>query len=213
VINKFLPQGQNAFFMMELPLYRRPRVKVLLRQALTRTLSYVKRAGPPIFIFATIMWAATTFPHYDMENAQQKLEQSYAGRVGHLIEPVVHPMGVDWRVGVGLISAFAAREVFVSSLAVTFNITDDNEDSAQESLLTQMQTAVNSQGEKVFTVASVVGLLIFFMIALQCMSTFAVSAREMGSYKFALAQLVAFNIGAYGLAVAAYQGLKAMGLG
>lgn len=213
IINKFLPQGQSAFFMMELPLYRRPRPKVLLRQALTRTMSYVKRAGPPIFIFATIMWAATTFPHYNMEDAQQKLEQSYAGHVGHLIEPIVKPMGVDWRVGVGLISAFAAREVFVSSLAVTFNITDDNAESAQQSLLTQMQTAVNSQGEKVFTIASVVGLLIFFMIALQCMSTFAVSAREMGSFKFAVAQLVVFNVGAYALAVAAYQGLKAVGLG
>lgn len=213
IVNKFLPQGQNSFFMMELPLYRRPRFRVLLRQALTRTMSYVKRAGPPIFIFASLMWAATTFPHYEMEDAQQKLEQSYAGRVGHLIEPVVQPMGVDWRVGVGLISAFAAREVFVSSLAVTFNITDENEDSAQQSLLTQMATAVNSQGEKIFTVASVTGLLIFFMIALQCMSTFAVSAREMGSVKFAITQLVVFNVGAYALAVIVYQVLKSMGLG
>lgn len=213
IVNKFLPQGQNSFFMMELPLYRRPRFQVLLRQALTRTLSYVKRAGPPIFIFATLMWAASTFPHYKLEDPTQKLEQSFAGQVGHVIEPVVRPMGVDWRVGVGLISAFAAREVFVSSLAVTFNITDENEDSAQASLLNQMASAVNSQGEKIFTVASVVALLIFFMIALQCMSTVAISAREMGSYKFALLQLVAFNIGAYALAVAAYQGLKALGLG
>ncbi|MGZ3749185.1 MAG: nucleoside recognition domain-containing protein, partial [Pseudobdellovibrionaceae bacterium] len=213
IINRFLPQGQNAFFMMELPLYRRPRFRVLLRQSLTRTMSYVKRAGPPIFIFAGLMWAATTFPHYNMEDAQQRLEQSYAGRVGHWIEPLVHPMGVDWRVGVGLISAFAAREVFVSSLAVTFNITDENPDSAQQSLLQQMGAAVNSQGEKIFTLASVTGLIIFFMIALQCMSTVAVSAREMGSYKFALTQLVVFNLVAYVLAVGAFQALKALGFG
>lgn len=213
VINRFLPQGQNAFFMMELPLYRRPRVRVLFRQSLTRTMSYVKRAGPPIFIFATLMWAATTFPHYQTEDPAQRLDQSYAGQIGHVLEPIVEPMGVDWRVGVGLISAFAAREVFVSSLAVTFNITDDNEDSAQNSLLDQMALAVNSRGEKIFTVASTVGLLIFFMIALQCMSTVAVSAREMGSYKFAVAQLVAFNILAYVLAVGAYQALRAFGLG
>jgi ferrous iron transport protein B len=93
IINRFLPQGQNAFFMMELPLYRRPRIQVLLRQSLTRTMSYVKRAGPPIFIFASIMWAASTFPHYNMQDAQQKLEQSYAGRVGHLIEPLGSPYG------------------------------------------------------------------------------------------------------------------------
>jgi ferrous iron transport protein B len=213
IINRFLPQGQNAFFMMELPLYRRPRVRVLLRQSLTRTMSYVKRAGPPIFIFACLMWVATTFPYYQMENAQQRLEQSYAGSIGHFIEPLVHPMGVDWRVGVGLISAFAAREVFVSSLAVTFNITEENPESAQQSLLRQMGTAVNSQGEKIFTVASVAGLIVFFMIALQCMSTVVVSAREMGSYKFAMAQLAVFNLVAYILAVGVFQTLKAFGLG
>ncbi|MBC7371152.1 MAG: ferrous iron transporter B [Bdellovibrionaceae bacterium] len=212
IVNKFLPQGQNSFFMMELPLYRRPRAKVLLRQSLTRTLSYVKRAGPPIFVFAVIMWAAATFPKYDMENPEQKLEQSYAGQVGHLIEPLVSPMGVDWRVGIGLVSAFAAREVFVSSLAVTFNITDTEEASVQKSLLEQMSTAVNSKGEKIFTVASVTGLLIFFMIALQCMSTVAVSAREMGSMKFALSQLFVFNVVAYVLAVGAVQGLRALGI-
>ncbi len=213
IINRFLPQGQNAFFIMELPLYRRPRVKVLLRQSLTRTMSYVKRAGPPIFIFASLMWVATSFPHYDIENPQDKLEQSFAGQMGHYIEPLVHPMGVDWRVGVGLISAFAAREVFVSSLAVTFNITDKNPESAQKSLLTQMGMAVNSEGEKIFTIASVVSLIIFFMIALQCASTVAVSAREMNSYKFAMAQLVIFNLAAYVLAVGAFQGLKAFGFG
>jgi ferrous iron transport protein B len=211
IVNRFLPEGSNSFFMMELPLYRRPRMRVLLRQALTRTMSYVKRAGPPIFVFAVLMWAASTFPHYKMEDAQQKLEQSYAGQIGHFIEPIVHPMGIDWRVGVGLVSAFAAREVFVSSLAVTFNITDTDEDSVQKNLLEQMSTAVNSQGEKIFTVASVAGLLIFFMIALQCMSTVAVAAREMGSMKFAISQLVAFNIVAYVLAVGAVQGLKALG--
>jgi ferrous iron transport protein B len=159
------------------------------------------------------MWVATTFPHYDMENAQQKLEKSYAGRMGHWIEPLVHPMGVDWRVGVGLISAFAAREVFVSSLAVTFNITDQNADSAQQSLLTQMGTAVNSEGNKIFTIASIAGLIVFFMIALQCMSTVVVSAREMGSYKFALTQLIVFNLAAYFLAVGVFQSLKALGFG
>lgn len=211
VVNRFLPQGQKAFFMMELPLYRRPRLQVLLRQALTRTLSYVKRAGPPIFTFAVLMWAGTHFPNYDISDPQQKLEQSYAGQLGHWIEPIVHPMGVDWRVGVGLISAFAAREVFVSTLAVTFNITDKEEESAQKSLLDQMATAVNSRGEKVFTVASSVGLILFFMIALQCMSTFTVSAREMGSLKFAVSQLVLFNVLAYILTVSVVQLLKVWG--
>lgn len=212
VVNKFLPKRDTSFFMMELPIYRRPKVRVLLKQSLTRTLSYVKRAGPAIFVFAVLIWVGTTFPHYQLEDAQQKLEQSYAGQLGKVIEPVVAPMGVDWRVGVGLISAFAAREVFVSSLAVVFNITDTNEETQQASLLSQMGTAVNQYGEKVFTVSSVVGMLIFFMIALQCMSTVAVQIRESGSWKFAIGQLVAFNIGAYLIVVIVVQGLRALGI-
>ncbi|MNT27500.1 Nucleoside recognition [compost metagenome] len=187
-------------------------MRVLLRQAFTRTMSYVKRAGPPIFVFAVLIWVGTTFPHYQEANPQVKLEQSYAGQLGKVIEPVVAPMGVDWRVGVGLISAFAAREVFVSSLAVVFNITDDNEESQQASLLTQMGTAVNSAGEKIFTVSSVIGILIFFMIALQCMSTVAVQLRESGSAKFAIGQLIAFNLVAYVLTVVVVQGLRAFGV-
>ncbi|WP_413557124.1 ferrous iron transporter B [Bdellovibrio sp. HCB209] len=212
IVNKFLPHNDNSFFMMELPIYRRPKFRVLLRQSLTRTMNYVKRAGPMIFVFAVIIWVGTSFPNYNIEDAHDKLEQSYAGQLGKVIEPVVSPMGVDWRVGIGLISAFAAREVFVSSMAVTFNITDDNEETQQQSLLTQMSTAVNKDGEKVFTVSSVIGLMIFFMIALQCMTTVAIQAKESGSMKMAVGQLIAFNLAAYILVVVVVQGLRAMGV-
>lgn len=212
VVSKFIPRTEPSLFMMELPIYRRPKIRVILRQAWTRTLSYVKRAGPIIFSFAVVIWVGTTFPNYQTEDAHQKLEESYVGQLGRVIEPVVAPMGVDWRVGVGLISAFAAREVFVSSLAVTFNITDSDEDSQQKALLEQMSTAVNSSGEKIFTVSSVIGLMIFFLIALQCMSTVGVQIRESGSWKFAMTQLVVFNLGAYLLVVAIVQGLRALGV-
>ncbi|QDK47477.1 ferrous iron transporter B [Bdellovibrio sp. ZAP7] len=212
IVNKFLPHNDNSFFMMELPIYRRPKFRVLLRQSLTRTMNYVKRAGPMIFVFAVIIWVGTNFPNYNNENAHDKLEQSYAGQLGKVIEPVVAPMGVDWRVGVGLISAFAAREVFVSSLAVTFNVADDNEDTQQQSLLTQMSEAVNKDGQKVFTISSVIGLMIFFMIALQCMTTVAIQAKESGSIKMAVGQLIAFNVVAYVLVVTVVQGLRALGV-
>lgn len=212
IVNKFIPEKDKSFFMMELPIYRRPKFRVLLRQSLTRTMSYVKRAGPPIFIFAVLIWVGTNFPNYHNENATEKLQQSYVGQLGHVIEPIVQPMGVDWRVGVGLISAFAAREVFVSSLAVTFNITDTDEDSQQQSLLSQMGTAVNSMGQKIFTTSSVIGLMIFFMIALQCMSTVAVQIRESGSWKFAVGQLIAFNLAAYVIVVVLVQGLRMLGV-
>ncbi len=212
IVSRFIPRSEPSLFMMELPIYRRPKVRVLLRQSWTRTLSYVKRAGPVIFAFAVVIWVGTTFPNYQTEDAHVKLEESYVGQLGKVIEPVVAPMGVDWRVGVGLISAFAAREVFVSSLAVTFNITDTNEDTQQEALLTQMGSAVNSSGQKIFTVSSVIGLMIFFLIALQCMSTVGVQIRESGSWKFAITQLVVFNLVAYALVVGVVQSLRFLGV-
>jgi ferrous iron transport protein B len=122
-------------------------------------------------------------------------------------------MGADWRVGVGLISAFTAREVFVSTLAVVMNIGDtQDEDSLQNSLLDTMDQAKKRNGEKLFTVASVIALIVFFMIALQCMSTFAIAAKETGSMQFALIQLISLNLLAYILAVLIYQGLNAMGV-
>lgn len=212
IVSRFIPAKDSSFFMMELPIYRRPKFRVLLRQSYTRTLSYVKRAGPIIFAFAVVIWVGSTFPNYQTEDAHQKLEESYIGQMGKVIEPVVAPMGVDWRVGVGLISAFAAREVFVSSLAVTFNITDTDEGTQQESLLSQMATATNAQGQKIFTVATVIGLMIFFLIALQCMSTVGVQIRESGSWKFAITQLIAFNVVAYILVVFVVQGLRLLGV-
>lgn len=211
IVSRFIPKNEPSLFMMELPIYRRPKLRVLLRQSWTRTWSYILRAGPVIFVFAVIMWAGTTFPNYKVDNEYQKLESSYVGRLGQVIEPVVEPMGLDWRVGVGLISAFAAREVFVSSIAVTFNITDTEEETQQKALLEQMKSAQNSRGEKIFTVSSVVGLMVFFLIALQCMSTVGVQIRESGSIKFALIQLVAFNFVAYIFSVALVQGLRLLG--
>lgn len=211
VVNRFIPEKDRSFFMMELPIYRRPKLRVLLRQSLTRTMSYVKRAGPPIFVFAILIWVGTNFPNYHAAESE-KLQSSYAGQLGRVIEPVMSPMGVDWRVGVGLISAFAAREVFVSSMGIVFNVTDKNENTQQESMLQSMSQAVNSKGEKIFTLSSVLGLIVFFMIALQCMSTFAVQIRESGSIKMAVTQLLVFNGAAYALAVLVVQGLRALGV-
>jgi len=140
--------------------------------------------------------------------SSQAVSHSYVGQLGQAIEPVFKPMGVDWRVGVGLISAFAAREVFVSAMALVFDVSTANEDSIQGSLIEKMSVAVSSEGRPVFTVASVVGLILFFMIALQCTSTTAIAGREMGSWRFALTQLVVLNVVAYVLAVGVYQGLN-----
>lgn len=209
VVNKFIPEKSKSFFVMELPLFRWPRWKVILKQSYDRTKSYVTRAGPPIFTFAVLIWLGTTFPNYQAEPVE-RLQTSYLATAGQMIEPLFKPMGLDWRAGVGLMSAFAAREVFVSSLAVMFNIADAEE---TEGLLAAMRSASFADGTPIFTIASCIGLIIFFMIALQCMSTYAVSVRENGSWRFATAQLVVFNLVAYALAVIAVQGLRLVGVG
>lgn len=212
IANRFIKIREKSLFCLELPVYRRPLFGSVLRQAYGRTNSYIRRAGPVIFLLSIVVWFGTTFPHYDVANESDKLNRSFFGQVGQVIEPVFSPMGVDWRVGVGLISAFAAREVFVSSLAIVFNIADQDEESMQSSLLSQMSEAKMSDGSSVFTISSVLGLIVFFMIALQCISTTGVSVRESGRWRFALMQLVVFNIVAYVLAVALVQGLRAVGI-
>jgi ferrous iron transport protein B len=165
-----------------------------------------------IFILAVILWFGTNFPRVEGQDAQARMENSYAAQAGQWIEPIFKPMGVDWRVGFGLLSAFAAREVFVSSVAVVFHVADENEDTQAESLLNTMRTAEFPDGTKIFTLSSVLGLMIFFMIALQCMTTVATMHKESGSWKTAWGQVVVFNLVAYVLAVAVVQGLRAIGV-
>lgn len=213
ILNKILKTDSQSMFLMELPMYRAPKIRVILKNALLRTQSYIKRAGPVIFVIAVIIWGASTFPNYQAEDSTQKLETSYLGQTGQALEPIFKPMGVDWRAGIGMLTAFAAREVFVSTLAVMYNISEDtDEETMQTTLLSKMQEATFESGERIFTPATVIGLLIFFMIALQCMTTVATAAKESGSWKFAIIQLVALNLAAYGLAVLAVQGLRAMGI-
>jgi len=204
-LHRIMKKDKNSFFMMELPLYRQPKLSVVFNYAWTKTFGYLKRAGPPIFTFALIVWIGTTFPNYKAENDQLKLETSYAGQLGRTIEPVFTPMGVDWRVGVSLISAFAAREVFASSLAVIFNVTAKDDSSMQVGLLESMRGAKDSSGNNIFTTGSVIALLIFVMIALQCTSTTAIVIRETGKISWAVIQLIAYNLLAYVLAVGAYR--------
>jgi ferrous iron transport protein B len=219
VLNKILAKSRPGFFVMELPLYRRPVMRTLISAAYHRTKAYVRRAGPPIFIFSVIVWVGTTFPHVAEKNQAVRLQSSYMSEVGHVIEPVFTPMGGDWRTGVGLISAFAARETFVSALALLMNVTTEdaaagqNGDQAQaSSLLAAMSAAKNSTGETLFTLSSTIGLIIFFMLAMQCLATFSIAVKEMGSMKFAISQLIVYNILAYVISVTTVQVMRHFGI-
>jgi ferrous iron transport protein B len=178
----------------------------------------VLRAGPIILILAVVIWFGTNFPRYEVKEGgpqqtqAQIAQESYAAQLGQFVEPVFKPMGVDWRVGFGLIASFAAREVFVSALVLMFNVEGDDEDAQVGGLLKVMKRATFADGNPIFTLASTVGILLFFMIALQCISTVGVMKREMGSWKPALMQLVFSNLVAYCLAVVVVSVLKFLGM-
>jgi ferrous iron transport protein B len=209
---KVLKSNEPSWFMLELPTYRRPRLNTVLRSAFDRTTSYLKNAGPAILVFSLIIWVATVFPNYQIENKSERLAQSYAAQAGQFMTPIMEPMGADWRIGVGLISAFAAREVFVASLALIFNLTDVDDDTLQDSLLGTMRAATHPDGSLLFTTSTIIGLVIFFMIALQCLSTVAVAKKETGSWKFASIQLALFTVLAWVAAVGVVQGLRLIGV-
>ena len=206
VLNKVLkPDSQKNPFIVDFPLYRPPRLLKVLQNAYRQTRHYIVKAGPAIFFFALVVWFATNFS--GNLTPVEEIQYSYAGYLGRWIEPFFETMGLDWRVGVGLLAAFAAREVFVSAVALLFGITAGG-DSFTGSLLEQMTVAVNSQGERVFTTASTVGLIVFFMFSLQCLSTTAIVYKESGSLRLTSVQLVALNVLAYAAAVLTYQSLR-----
>lgn len=212
IATKVLPADKASWLMMELPSYRRPQLRVILRTSLDRTYSYIRRAGSAIIMVSIIIWLATTFPNNNLDDESQVLESSYAAQVGQVFEPVMQPLEGDWRVGVGLLSAFAAREVFVSTMALLLRAEGEDDDEVQNSLLGAMREAKMASGEPLFTIPSVVGLIVFFIIALQCLPTTVVANKESGSRKFALVQLITFNGVAYIIAVIVVQSLKIIGL-
>lgn len=208
LLNKWLkPDRRKKPFILDLPLYRRPLWIKVFQSAWKRTENYIIKAGPAIFIVALVVWFITNFPRDLSLSPPEQIQNSYAGQIGRIIEPFFELMGVDWRVGVGLIAAFAAREVFVSSLVLVFNLTS-TEDTITGSLIENMKTAVNSSGEAVFSLASVIGLIVFFMFSLQCVSTTALVYKESGSFKLATLQFIILNVLAYIMAVLVYQVLS-----
>jgi len=180
-------------FQMELPEWRLPQALVLLRQVRDQTWSFVRRAGPLIAMVGMGVWLVSNFPSID---------NSFAAMLGHLIEPILKPIGVDWRVGVGLILSFAAREVFVSALTTLFAVSDPN---ATTSILQTLKAATFESGTPIFTTPTVLGLILFFMVSMQCAATLAVARREMGSWKLPAIMTAAYILLGYGLAVLVVQ--------
>ncbi len=212
-------RGRELPLVVELPPYRRPGLKGVLLKLKVRGGDFLKRAGTVVFAVSVVLWFLMAFPQADVpsgatakEGAAIQLRHSFAGRLGRTIEPVIKPLGYDWKMGVGLIASFAAREVFVSTMGVVYNMGAEVDEESQ-GLITALQNAKRDDGTKAYPLATVFSLLAFYVFALQCGATVAIVKRETASWRFALFQLLGYLALAYFSALATYQGLTALGYG
>jgi len=211
-------------FLMELPPYRLPNLRTVFQNMLTRAFLFLKRAGTVILAISIILWALMYFPRSSQQAAvsgqptsqqvvlpeSEQLKNSFAGRLGHVIEPVIAPLGFDWKIGVALIASFAAREVLVSTLSIIYNVgKDENEQS--ETLISAVRDAKTDDGRPAWTPLTALTLMVFFVLAMQCMSTVAVVRRETNSWSWPLFMIGYMTALAYLGAFITYQGGKAMG--
>ncbi|MEM6731797.1 MAG: ferrous iron transport protein B, partial [Myxococcota bacterium] len=212
VLKRFVLRGETPSLVLELPPYRAPRVRGVVRRVFERCWLFVKEAGTVILAISIVLWALLYFPRpqIGMSDAQA-VEHSIAGRIGHGIEPAIEPLGYNWQIGVGLLSSFAAREVFVSTMALVHG-RDPELDAEDPGLRATIQSVRDPEtGESVYTPLTGLSLMVFFLVAMQCMSTLAVIRRETKSWRWPVFALVYMNVLAYGLAFVVYQGGRALG--
>ncbi|HEX6845685.1 MAG TPA: ferrous iron transport protein B [Chitinophagaceae bacterium] len=223
----FIKIKERSFFILELPTYRPPRWGNIVQTMINKAKIFVFDAGKVIMIISLILWALSSFgPGERINNVTQKYEQlkqepgsdieqldkdyqsarlenSYAGLLGKAIEPVIEPLGYDWKIGIALITSFAAREVFVGTMATLYSVGDQDENDLR--LRDKMKAATKEDGTPVYTLASGLSLMIFYVFAMQCMSTLAIVKRETKSWKWPIIQLLYMTGLAYIMSWIVYQ--------
>ena len=242
LFKKTLLKGETPLLIMELPPYKRPLLRVVVRHMWDRSKLFLRRAGTVILGINILLWFLATYPKsaaveqdfaakrqavktmarpqqpdrftaLDKQEAGEKLRQSFAGRFGRLIEPAIAPLGFDWKIGVGIVASFAAREVFVSTMSLVYNVGDyQKSDAATKSLAQTMRAQRRPDGTPVYTTLLALTLMVFYVFALQCVSTVAIVRRETNSWKWPLFQWLYMGLLAWLLAFATYHGGKLLGL-
>ena len=234
LLKLFIKTTSKSYFLMELPVYRMPRWSNVGITIFNKARTFVMEAGKVILAVSIILWVLATFgPSKDFDAIEtkyakmssenttvelnsstleskkkaEKLEASYAGLLGKFIEPAIKPLGYDWKIGIALVTSFAAREVFVGTMSTIYSVQGDGEhlDTVREKML---EARNPETGELTFTFATVMSLMIFYAFAMQCMSTFAVVYRETNGLKWPLIQLFTMTAFAYLAAFAVYQFLS-----
>jgi ferrous iron transport protein B len=205
IFRKTLFKGERSLLLLEMPPYRRPSLRVMFQRMWERSVVFLRRAGTIILAVTVIIWALSTFPKPSNPDATpaQALAGSAAGRLGHAIEPLIKPLGYDWKIGIGIISSFAAREVFVGTMSVIYSI--ENGEADTPALRTAMLGEKHANGTPVFTPLVCVGLMVFYVLAMQCLSTVAVVRRETNSWKWPLFQIAYMSLLAWAGAFLVFQ--------
>ena len=212
LFKRTLLKGAPPLMIMELPPYRLPGLRDVALQMFERAWIFLRRAGTVILGISIILWFLTAYPKAPAgSNEQQQLAQSFAGRAGHALEPAIKPLGFDWQIGIGLITSFAAREVFVSTMGVVFNVESakDNTTPLRQALL----AAKWPDGRKLFTPLVCFTLMIFYVFAMQCVSTIVVVRRETNSWRWPLFQIGYLTGTAWLVCILVYQTGRALGFG
>jgi ferrous iron transport protein B len=227
IMKWFININEKSFFILELPVYRAPRWKNAISTMIEKAKIFVFDAGKIIMVISLLLWTLSTYgPPKRMSAVSEKYEQlektnpdkavelnkqkqtellqnSYAGILGKTIEPAIRPLGYDWKIGIALVTSFAAREVFVGTMATLYSVGDDSNEN-NSTLREKMNAAVKPDGTKVYTLATGLSLLIFYALAMQCMSTLAIVKRETRSWKWPVIQLFYMTGLAYLLSWLAY---------
>lgn len=227
-LDKYLHVSSKSFFVIEMPNYKLPMIRNVLITVLEKTKSFVFGAGKIILAISIILWVLASYGPGDFNKAEEivknqtlsqtlsekelevkiasfKLEHSYIGIAGKSIEPAVKPLGYDWKIGIALISSFAAREVFVGTLATIYSVGNGDEETIKNRMRAEIIPGTN---KPVFNFASGISLILFYAFAMQCMSTLAIVKRETNSWRWPLWQLFSMTGVAYIIALTAYQLLK-----
>jgi ferrous iron transport protein B len=213
---KTILRGETPLFLMELPPYRLPSLQQIVSQMLQRAGIFLKRAGTVILGISIILWFLATFPKVSMPvggaepTKAEQLQHSFAGRIGHAMEPAIAPLGMDWKIGIGLVAAQAAREVFVGTMSVVYNV-EKKKGEEIDTLGATMRHQTRADASPVYTPLTCLSILVFFVFSMQCVSTLAVVRRETNSIRWPLFQFCYMTGTAYLLALLVYQGGRFLG--
>ncbi len=209
ILKKIIKSKGNSFLVMDLPSYKMPLFGYDFKIVLGKVWEFVTGAGKIIFLFSIVIWFFSYIgPKQNPDEfvaTDVKLEQSYLAQMGKSIEPAIAPLGYDWKMGVGILTSFVAREVFVGTMSTLYSL---DEEAPEGTIIDKMRSDVKPNGEKVFSFATGVSILLFYAFAMQCISTVAVVYRETKSWKWTVAQLVGMSGLAYIASLIVYQILK-----